>query len=275
MHSNDLLHLYLTEISRIPLLNDDEQKSLAKQAKEGNSAARQTLIESNLRLVVSVAKNHVNKGLPLMDLIQEGSKGLIRAVDKFDYTLGFRLSTYATYWIEQSIRKALNENAQIKLPANVLNEILNLHRIEEALTQELERSPSLIELSRKIGVSDSQIEKIKSYVKLTSLSSLDRTINEDNNSDLYNLVSSDERVDIELEKRLLKEKIHEMLIQLDKIELYVIANLYGFNNIQVLSYTELAVQLEMSINDVRAIEERALFHLRYLSLEYNVKHLVS
>lgn len=275
MHSNDLLHLYLNDISRIPLLNDDEQKSLAKQAKEGNSAARQTLIESNLRLVVSIAKNYVNRGLPLLDLIQEGSKGLIRAVDKFDYTLGFRLSTYATLCIEQSIRKALNENAQIKLPANVLNEIFNLHRVEEALTQELERSPSLIELSRKIGVPDSEIEKIKSYVKLTSLSSLDKTINEDNNSDLYNLVSSDERVDIELEKRLLKEKIHEMLIQLDQIELYVIANLYGFNNIQVLSYTELAVQLEMSINDVRAIEERALFHLRYLSLEYNVKHLVS
>lgn len=275
MHSNDLLHLYLNDISRIPLLNDDEQKSLAKQAKEGNSAARQTLIESNLRLVVSIAKNYVNRGLPLLDLIQEGSKGLIRAVDKFDYTLGFRLSTYATLWIEQSIRKALNENVQIKLPANILYEIFNLNRIEEALTQELERSPSLIELSRKMGVPDSQIEKIKSYVKLTSLSSLDKTINEDNNSDLYNLVSSDERIDIELENRLLKEKIHEMLIQLDKIELYVIANLYGFNNIQVLSYTELAVQLEMSINDVRAIEERALFHLRYLSLEYNVKHLVS
>lgn len=273
--SNDLLHMYLDDISSIPLLNENDEKELGRRMKQNDDLdARQTLIESNLRLVISIAKKYMNKDLSLLDLIQEGNVGLIKAVDRFNYTLDFRLSTYATHWIHQSIMSAIKQANPIKLPANILAAIYKTNRVEYELTQELERSPSLIELSRKLGVSDSDVERIHSYLKLTSLTSLDQTTSVDSNTDLHNIIPTDERIDEDIELRLLQERIHEMLLQLDQTELCVLTYIYGLNDLPILSYVELGKQLGMNVNDIKSIEERALFHLRYLSFNYNIKYLV-
>ena len=151
LHHGDVTRIYLSEIGRAKLLTADEEKSLSRAAREGCMASRQRMIESNLRLVVKVARSYINRGLPLLDLIEEGNLGLIRAVEKFDPEKGFRFSTYATWWIRQSVeRSIMNQCRTVRLPIHVIRELTNYLRATRELEQEMGRRPAVEEVAAKL-----------------------------------------------------------------------------------------------------------------------------
>jgi len=155
---SDLIDIYLREISHIPLLSPSEEAELARRISQGDEEARKRLILSNLRLVISIAKKYVNRGLPLMDLIEEGNLGLIKAVERFDYRRGTRFSTYASWWIRQAITRAIaSQGRTIRLPVHILDMLSRLVNISRRLAQELGRQPSIGEIAERMGLSEERI----------------------------------------------------------------------------------------------------------------------
>ena len=161
--SGDSVKMYLKEIGRVPLLKADEEIEIAKRIKQGDEEARNILISSNLRLVVSIAKKYVGRGMQFLDLIQEGNMGLVKAVEKFDYTKGFKFSTYATWWIRQAITRAIADQARtIRIPVHMVETINKLTRVERSLVQELSREPTPEEIAERLdGISADKVREIK------------------------------------------------------------------------------------------------------------------
>ncbi|MGB4412129.1 MAG: sigma-70 family RNA polymerase sigma factor [Atribacterales bacterium] len=259
----DLLQIYLDDIARIPLLEPDEEYELAKKAKEGDKEARKKLISSNLRLVVSIARRYNVKGMSLMDLIQEGNIGLIKATERYDYTLGFRFSTYATWWIRQQINRAiLNQSRMIRLPAYCVKTLMTLLDIQEKLATELKRDPSIEEIAEAASVEYEKANQILN--RSQTILSLDTPIAE-NGTTLKEMIAEE---DLTPEEKLAEDSIYDelqlALAQLPQKERDVIIERFGLITGEPKTLREVSEQFGVSREYIRQIEKRALKHLRVI-----------
>ncbi len=264
--TEDPVRMYLKEIGTVPLLTTEEELKLAKRKQEGDEYAKQKLIEANLRLVVSIAKRYTGRGMSFLDLVQEGNLGLIKGVEKFDYTKGFKLSTYATWWIRQAITRAIADQARtIRIPVHMVETINKLLRTQRKLTQELNREPSVEELAEALGETP---EKIKYVFKIKQdIQSLDATIggsDEDDASELGNFVEDDTAVSPEdaTNDRLLKEQVMEVVGQLSDREQKIIKLRFGLDGGRQHTLEEVGVEFAVTRERIRQIEAKALMRLR-------------
>jgi RNA polymerase primary sigma factor len=261
--TNDALQLFLREAGRHPLLTAAQEVAIAKQIERGDPLAKQRMIQSNLRLVVSIAKNYRNQGLPFLDLIQEGTLGLIRAVEKFDWRKGFKFSTYATWWIRQSVARALADKARmIRMPVHIVERLHKLNRAERHLWTELGREPTLEEIAHEANLSVEQAKEVRAAPRATSL---DAPVGEDEDAVLGDFVSGSEPLPDELvEESLRSEIIAEALRALPKRHRDVIVLRYGLDQTDPRTLEEIGRRLGITRERVRQIEVEALNRLATL-----------
>lgn len=267
--SLDPTTMYLNEIGHTPLLSANEEVRLAREIAKGNDNSRKQMIESNLRLVVTLAKRSVNRGLSFLDLIEEGNIGLMRAVEKFNPELGFRFSTYATWWIKQSIDRAIMNNGQtIRMPIHVIKDINACTRTLRRLTEELGREPSDEELAERMQLSVKQIAKLrKREIKICSA---DVPLANDNDSSLLDVFPDVSDVDPEriLEKEDLRQKLEKWVEQLSSRESEIVARRFGLYGYESSTLDEVGVEVGLTRERVRQIQIEALSRLRrYLERE--------
>jgi RNA polymerase primary sigma factor len=260
--TTDAMQLFLREVRRYPLLSKEEEVELAKRVEQGDLEAKERLINSNLRLVVSNAKRYQNRGLSLLDLIQEGILGLIRASEKFDWRKGFKFSTYATFWIRQALQRALDNNARvIRLPTNVAQLERKVFRVERELETELGRPPTDEELLAAAEIEPEALTRIREAPR--AVTSLDRPVGEEEDTTLGELLPVEgEAVDEQVEVSLRESAVRRAVGRLPEREHEVIAMRYGFNGDREPASTEaIARKLELSPTRVRQLEARALERL--------------
>lgn len=256
---DDSIRMYLKEIGKIPLLSADDERDLAARMNEGDEAAKDTLVESNLRLVVSIAKKYMNRGLSLLDLIQEGNIGLIKAVDKFDHTKGFKFSTYATWWIRQAITRAIADQARtIRIPVHMVETINKLTRVQRQLVQELGREPDVKELAEKMDLPPEKIREIQRISQ--DPVSIDKPVGEEEDSHLVDFISSDETLspDEEVARVLLKEELVNVLSVLSEREAKVIKLRFGLDDGRQRTLEEVGRTLGVTRERIRQIEAKAI-----------------
>jgi RNA polymerase primary sigma factor len=261
--TTDALQLFLREASRHPLLTAAQEVALAKQIERGDPVAKQRMIQSNLRLVVSIAKNYRNQGLPFLDLIQEGTLGLIRAVEKFDWRRGFKFSTYATWWIRQAVARALADKSRmIRMPVHVVERVHKLNRAERRLWTELGREPTLEEIADEANITIEQAKEVRAAPKATSL---DAPVGEDDDAVLGDFVSGGDPLPEDLvEETLRSEAINAALRSLPKRHRDVIVLRYGLDESDPRTLGEIGVRLGITRERVRQIEVEALGRLASL-----------
>jgi RNA polymerase primary sigma factor len=261
--TTDALQLFLREAARHPLLTAAQEVALAKQIERGDPIAKQRMIQSNLRLVVSIAKNYRNQGLPFLDLIQEGTLGLIRAVEKFDWRRGFKFSTYATWWIRQAVARALADKSRmIRMPVHVVERVHKLNRAERRLWTELGREPTLAEIAEEANITLDQAEEVRGAPRATSL---DAPVGEDEDAVLGDFVSGGEPLPDELvEDTLRSEAIASALRSLPERHRDVIVLRYGLDEADPRTLGEIGVRLGITRERVRQIEVEALGRLAAL-----------
>ena len=266
MNINDPVRMYLKEIGRISLLSPQEEADLSIRVSEGDEDAKRELAESNLRLVVSIAKRYVGRGLLFLDLIQEGNIGLMKAVDKFDYDKGFKFSTYATWWIRQAITRALADQARtIRVPVHMVETINKMARIQRQLTLELNHEPSEEEISKKMGIS---IEKVREVMKISQAPvSLDTPIGEEEDSHFGDFVPDESILSPEqyATNEILKEQIREVLKTLQKREQEVLELRFGLLDGTCYTLEEVGKRFNVTRERIRQIEAKALRKLRHPS----------
>jgi len=259
---SDLIDIYLREISHIPLLSPDEEAELARRIFQGDEEARKRLILSNLRLVISIAKKYVNRGLPLMDLIEEGNLGLIKAVERFDYRRGTRFSTYASWWIRQAITRAIaSQGRTIRLPVHILDMLSRLVNISRRLAQELGRQPSIGEIAERMGLSEERIEELFNFAQRPAslqdkIEGFDDTYVEDMIEDKRD--SSFE----ELERKFQREEMMKLLGKLSYRERETIILRYGLKDGVPLTLEEVGKRFGITRERVRQIEMEAIEKLK-------------
>ncbi len=255
--------LYLNEIGHTPLLSASEEIRLAREIAQGYENSKKTMIESNLRLVVMLAKRAVNRGLPLLDLIEEGNIGLIRAVEKFDPELDFRFSTYATWWIKQSIDRAIMNNAQtIRMPIHIIKEMNSYSRAARHLSETLGREPSDEELAGKSKISTARIAKLRN--KEITVCSADTPVQNNPDKSLLDVFPDDEGVDPEkiLEKEDMKLKLEEWADRLSQREADIVARRFGICGYESSTLDEVGQEVGLTRERVRQIQIEALGRLR-------------
>lgn len=263
---DDHVRMYLKEIGKVDLLNADEEMELAKKMSEGDEMAKKRLAEANLRLVVSIAKRYVGRGMLFLDLIQEGNLGLIKAVEKFDYTKGFKFSTYATWWIRQAITRAIADQARtIRIPVHMVETINKLIRISRQLLQELGREPSDEELAKEM---DMPIEKVREIRKIAQEPvSLETPIGEEEDSHLGDFIP-DEDIPAPSDAAaftLLKEQLIEVLDTLTDREEKVLRLRFGLDDGRARTLEEVGKEFNVTRERIRQIEAKALRKLRHPS----------
>ena len=269
---NDPVRMYLKEIGRISLLSPEEEARLSIRVSEGDEDAKRELAESNLRLVVSIAKRYVGRGLLFLDLIQEGNIGLMKAVEKFDYGKGFKFSTYATWWIRQAITRALADQARtIRVPVHMVETINKMARIERQMTLELNREPTEEELAAKMNVS---VEKVRDVMKISQDPvSLDTPIGEEEDSHFGDFVP--DRTSMSPEEyatnEILKEQIKEVLKTLQKREQEVLELRFGLLDGTCYTLEEVGKRFNVTRERIRQIEAKALRKLRHPSRAKKLK----
>ena len=263
---DDPVRMYLREIGRIPLLTFDEELELAKRILNDDEEARQKLAESNLRLVVSIAKKYVGRGMLFLDLIQEGNMGLIKAVEKFDYTKGFKFSTYATWWIRQAITRAIADQARtIRIPVHMVETINKLIRTSRHLLQQLGREPSPEEIAKEMEIS---VEKVLEIQKIAQDPvSLETPIGEEDDSHLGDFIQDDDSPAPQdsAAYTLLKEQLEEVMKTLTPREAKVLKLRFGLEDGKARTLEEVGKEFEVTRERIRQIEAKALRKLRHPS----------
>ena len=268
----DHVRMYLKEIGKVPLLSLEEEVELATKMVEGDEVAKSRLVEANLRLVVSIAKRYVGRGMLFLDLIQEGNLGLIKAVEKFDYTKGYKFSTYATWWIRQAITRAIADQARtIRIPVHMVETINKLMRIQRQLIQELGREPQLEELSKEMNM---PIEKVKEIMKIAQEPvSLETPIGEEEDSILGDFIpDSDAPAPADMAAfMLLKEQLMEVLDTLTPREAKVLKLRFGLEDGRARTLEEVGGEFQVTRERIRQIEAKALRKLRHPSRSRKLK----
>ncbi len=262
---NDPVKMYLKEIGRVPLLKPEDEPEIAKRIEEGDEEARNILITSNLRLVVSIAKKYVGRGMLFLDLIQEGNMGLVKAVEKFDYTKGFKFSTYATWWIRQAITRAIADQARtIRIPVHMVETINKLTRIQRQLVQELGRDPTAEEISAKLdGISPEKVREIQK-IALEPVS-LETPIGEEDDSHLGDFIEDKDAMspDQYASNQLLKDEINAVLSGLTEREEKVLRLRFGLYDGRTRTLEEVGKEFNVTRERIRQIEAKALRKLKH------------
>ena len=273
---NDPVRMYLKEIGRINLLTSDEEFEYAKRAEEGDEEAKRMLAESNLSLVVSIAKRYVGRGMLFLDLIQEGNIGLMKAVDKFDPTKGYKFSTYATWWIRQAITRAIADQARtIRVPVHMVETINKLARVQRQLTQDLNREPTDEEIAKKLGIS---IEKVREVYKISQDPvSLETPIGEEDDSHLGDFIKDERTMGPEeyATIEMLKEELQGVLGTLTDREEKVLRLRFGLDDGQCRTLEEVGQIFGVTRERIRQIEAKALRKLRHPSRSRKLKDFLT
>ncbi|CUH93560.1 RNA polymerase sigma factor RpoD [Herbinix luporum] len=268
----DPVRMYLKEIGKVPLLTAEEESELAKRMEEGDEAAKKRLAEANLRLVVSIAKRYVGRGMLFLDLIQEGNLGLIKAVEKFDYRKGFKFSTYATWWIRQAITRAIADQARtIRIPVHMVETINKLTRVQRQLLQELGREPTPEEISDVMNI---PVDRVREIQKISQEPvSLETPIGEEEDSHLGDFIQ-DDNVPVPAEAAaftLLKEQLVDVLGTLTEREQKVLRLRFGLDDGRARTLEEVGKEFNVTRERIRQIEAKALRKLRHPSRSRKLK----
>ena len=261
--TEDPVRMYLKEIGTVPLLTADEELKLAQRKAEGDEAAKERLIEANLRLVVSIAKRYTGRGMSFLDLVQEGNLGLIKGVEKFDYTKGYKLSTYATWWIRQSVTRALADQARtIRVPVHMVETINKMSKMQRKLTLELGYEPSVTELAEALEMSEDKVMEIMEIAREPA--SLETPIGEEDDSNLGDFVADSNVVTPEgnVESVMLREHIDALLGDLKERERQVIVLRFGLEDGHPRTLEEVGKEFNVTRERIRQIEAKALRKLR-------------
>ena len=264
--TDDPVRMYFKEIGKVPLLTADEERELAIRIENGDEEAKKKLCESNLRLVVSIARRYLNRGLSFLDLIQEGNLGLIKAVEKFDYSKGYKFSTYATWWIRQAITRSIADQARtIRIPVHMVETINKLIRISRQLLQELGREPTAEEIAKEMGIS---VEKVREIKKISQDPvSLETPIGEEEDSHLGDFIP-DEDIPSPVEAAaysMLQKQLREVLDTLSEREKKVLILRFGLDDGRPRTLEEVGKEFNVTIERIRQIEAKALRKLRHPS----------
>ena len=261
--TEDPVRMYLKEIGTVPLLNAEEELRLAKRKADGDDDAKERLIEANLRLVVSIAKRYTGRGMSFLDLVQEGNLGLIKGVEKFDYTKGYKLSTYATWWIRQSVTRALADQARtIRVPVHMVETINKMSKMQRKLTLELGYEPSVAELAEALDMSEDKVMEIMQIAREPA--SLETPIGEEDDSNLGDFVADNNVVTPEgnVESVMLREHIDALLGDLKERERQVIVLRFGLEDGHPRTLEEVGKEFNVTRERIRQIEAKALRKLR-------------
>ncbi|GHU51129.1 RNA polymerase sigma factor SigA [Clostridia bacterium] len=270
---DDHVRMYLKEIGKVPLLSGEEEIDLARRMEAGDNEAKMRLAEANLRLVVSIAKRYVGRGMLFLDLIQEGNLGLIKAVEKFDFRKGFKFSTYATWWIRQAITRAIADQARtIRIPVHMVETINKLIRVERQLVQQLGRSPSIEELAQEMG--GMSLEKVREITKIAQEPvSLETPIGEEEDSHLGDFIPDDD-IMAPAEAAaftMLKEQLMDVLDTLTEREEKVLRLRFGLDDGRARTLEEVGREFKVTRERIRQIEAKALRKLRHPSRSKKLK----
>ena len=269
---DDHVRMYLKEIGKVPLLSPTEEVEYAQRMSEGDEEAKKKLTEANLRLVVSIAKRYVGRGMLFLDLIQEGNLGLIKAVEKFDYTKGYKFSTYATWWIRQAITRAIADQARtIRIPVHMVETINKLIRVSRQLLQELGREPSPEEIAKEMGMS---LEKVREIMKIAQEPvSLETPIGEEEDSHLGDFIPDDDAPapSEAASFMLLKEQLMDVLNTLTPREEKVLRLRFGLEDGRARTLEEVGGVFDVTRERIRQIEAKALRKLRHPSRSKKLK----
>ena len=268
----DPVRMYLKEIGKVPLLSADEEIELAQRMEDGDEDAKKRLAEANLRLVVSIAKRYVGRGMLFLDLIQEGNLGLIKAVEKFDYRKGYKFSTYATWWIRQAITRAIADQARtIRIPVHMVETINKLIRVSRQLLQELGREPSPEEIAEEMNM---PVERVREILKISQEPvSLETPIGEEEDSHLGDFIQ-DDNVPVPADAAafsLLKEQLNEVLSTLTEREQKVLRLRFGLDDGRARTLEEVGKEFNVTRERIRQIEAKALRKLRHPSRSRKLK----
>ncbi|WP_207735949.1 RNA polymerase sigma factor RpoD [Eubacterium sp. 1001713B170207_170306_E7] len=269
---NDPVRLYLKEIGKVPLLTAEQEMGIAKRMEAGDDDAKKELAEANLRLVVSIAKRYVGRGMSFLDLIQEGNLGLIKAVEKFDYTKGFKFSTYATWWIRQAITRAIADQARtIRIPVHMVETINKLIRVSRQLLQELGREPTPAEIGKEMGFSEEKVREIQKIAQ--DPVSLETPIGEEEDSHLGDFIEDDNAPapSEAASYALLKEQLMEVLNTLTDREEKVLRLRFGLDDGRARTLEEVGKEFNVTRERIRQIEAKALRKLRHPSRSKKLK----
>lgn len=261
--STDPIREYLKEIGSIPLLTQEQEQNLAKRKSEGDAEAGKKLVEANLRLVVSIAKRYTGRGMSFLDLVQEGNIGLMKAVEKFDYTKGYRLSTYATWWVKQSVTRALADQSRtIRLPVHMVEAVNRIRKAQRALAVKLGREPSNEEIGKEVGMSEKRVTELMQSSGDTV--SLETPVGDEDGSNLGDFVADDSNASTEekAESVFLREEIEQMLQGLNPREREVIILRFGLESGHPLTLEEVGKRFKVTRERIRQIETAALRKLR-------------
>lgn len=261
--STDPIREYLKEIGSIPLLTQEQEQDLAKRKSEGDAEAGKKLVEANFRLVVSIAKRYTGRGMSFLDLVQEGNIGLMKAVEKFDYTKGYRLSTYATWWVKQSVTRALADQSRtIRLPVHMVEAVNRIRKAQRALAVKLGREPSNEEIGKEVGMSEKRVTELMQSSGDTV--SLETPVGDEDGSNLGDFVADDSNASTEekAESVFLREEIEQMLQGLNPREREVIILRFGLESGHPLTLEEVGKRFKVTRERIRQIETAALRKLR-------------
>ena len=269
---DDPVKMYLKEIGKIPLLSADEERILAENMEAGDIEAKKKLAETNLRLVVSIAKRYVGRGMQFLDLIQEGNMGLMKAVEKFDFRRGFKFSTYATWWIRQAITRSIADQARtIRIPVHMVETINKLVRIERQLVQELGREPTNEEISEHMGIEVDKVNEIRKIAQEPV--SLETPIGEEDDSHLGDFIEDETAIapDEAANFSMLKEQLNQVLSTLSDREKKVLEPRFGLNDGTPRTLEEVGKEFEVTRERIRQIEAKALRKLKHPSRSQKLK----
>ena len=272
---DDPVRMYLKEIGKVPLLTAEQEQDLAQRMLEGDEDAKSQLIEANLRLVVSIAKRYLGRGMQFLDLIQEGNLGLIKAVDKFDHSKGFKFSTYATWWIRQAITRAIADQARtIRIPVHMVETINRLVREQRALIQELGREPTVEEIAERMNLS---VEKVREIQKISQEPvSLEKPIGEEEDSHLGDFIPDDDAMSPadQVAYTLLKEQLLDAMKGLTAREEKVLRLRFGLDDGRQRTLEEVGKEFNVTRERIRQIEAKALRKLRHPSRSKKLKDYI-